>query len=117
MTPTDLLSLTLKGLPTWTLSTLRLIFDDSSPPLLWVLMFTKSSTSVSGSSKLASHNVSANWKTCPPLWVTEDARKDDKENIRTSATSLESLKSYSVLIHPRPTVLSKLRAVIPSSSP
>jgi ATP-dependent helicase STH1/SNF2 len=45
----------------------------------------------------------------PNIDVTDE---DNKENTNTSATTLESLKPYSALIHPSSTVHGKLRAVI-----
>ena len=47
-----------------------------------------------------------------PNDVTADDRREDKENFNTSATTLESLKPYSALIHPSSIVHGKLRAVI-----
>jgi ATP-dependent helicase STH1/SNF2 len=44
------------------------------------------------------------------------ADDDSKENANTSATTLESLKSYSALIHPSRTAHGKLRAVIELTS-
>ena len=42
--------------------------------------------------------------------VTDEERKEDKEN--TIATSLDTLRSYSTLIHPGPNAHGKLRALI-----
>jgi ATP-dependent helicase STH1/SNF2 len=47
-----------------------------------------------------------------PNIMTEEDSKEDKENVDTSATTLESLKPYRALIHPSSSAHGKLRAVI-----